>query len=261
MTILYLKEKMMIIHTFEDGGRTLATKMRLERELPFFGIKECIILPIPSSRDGVTLSGCDVSLEAVANMTGEGILTVGYAIPEGIKSSIKNKGGMVYDASLDEEFLVGNAELTAIAAIGLLLTTERRVPADMTFGIVGYGRIGRELVRHLLFLGASLRIFTTRRDVRLLLSEFGVATSESTSGADLSHIDVLINTAPARIFDTDTTYFPRELRIIDLASGNNFPESLSIESYPSIPARMYPESSGYLLAERAISYVEGLYRK
>jgi hypothetical protein len=143
----------------------------------------------------------------------------------------------------------------------VLLTTERRVPKDVSFGIVGYGRIGREITRLLLFLGASVRVFTTRKDVRLLLSEFGVSTSESVCGADLSGIDVLINTAPARIFDNGDDPYLKKMRVIDLASGNNFPSLENAESYPSIPAKMYPESSGALLAESAISYVERLLRK
>ena len=100
-----------------------------------------------------------------------------------------------------------------------------------------------------------MRVFTTRKDVRLLLSEFGVATAESASGADLSGIDVLINTAPALIFDTDSDDFPKNMRVIDLASGNNFPMLDRAETYPSIPAKLYPESSGVLLADCALSFV------
>lgn len=250
----------MIIHTYEDGGRTVACKeCLLENHLPD-GINECIILPIPSTKDGVHLSGTDVLLDSVLNNVRKGVLVVGYSLPSAFLTGVTDRGGILYDAGSDEKFLVGNAELTAVAALGVILNSEKRVPRDMTFGIVGYGRIGKELTRHLLFLGSRIRVFTTRRDVRLLLSEFGVATSESTEGADLTGIDVLINTAPARIFDTDSPLFPKNMRVIDLASGNNFPTLLSYETYPSIPARMYPESSGVLLAEGAMEYIKKIKR-
>ena len=224
--------------------------------LPALGIEECILLPVPSTRGGVFLPGTGAGVDTVIDMVKDGTLTVGYSIPDEIKEKILKRGGIVYDACADECFLVGNAELTAIAALGILLTTEKRVPRDITFGVVGYGRIGKELTRFLLFLGARVRVFTTRPDVRLLLSEFGVATSESVYSENLMGIDILLNTAPAKIFDTECTAFSENMRVIDLASGNNFPAFPSVETYPSIPARMYPESSGELLAECALSYAE-----
>jgi hypothetical protein len=93
-----------------------------------------------------------------------------------------------------------------------------------------------------LYLGATLRVFTSRKDTRLDLCECGIATAESTHDADLSGLDILINTAPAHIFDADAV--PPDLRIIDLASGMNFPEGLQVERYPSVPAKMFPKSAG-----------------
>ena len=69
----------------------------------------------------------------------------------------------------------------------------------------------------------------------------------SATDADLSGLDLLINTAPAVIFDTRDGVFPGGLRVIDLASGENFPGLSDVERYPSIPARMFPYSSGRML--------------
>ena len=142
----------------------------------------------------------------------------------------------------DEDFLLENAELTALAALGIYLTSTKRSMRDTKVGIVGYGRIGKKLTNLFLYLGATLRVFTSREGTRLDLCEWGVATAKSTKDADLSGLDLLINTAPAAIFDKEI--IPAGLRIIDLASGDNFPGISGVEKYPSVPAKMFPDSAG-----------------
>ena len=113
---------------------------------------------------------------------------------------------------------------------------------EMRIGVVGYGRIGKRLTNMLLYLGASVRVFTSREDLRLDLCEYGIATAASAKDADLSGLDILINTAPATIFDKDL--IPQRLRIIELASGDNFAGVAGVEKYPSVPAKMFPLSAG-----------------
>ena len=52
----------------------------------------------------------------------------------------------------------------------------------------------------LLYLGARVRVFTSRESTRIDLCGYGVASVASSSDADLSCLDILINTAPAPIF-------------------------------------------------------------
>ncbi len=161
-----------------------------------------------------------------------------------------SSGARVFDAALDEHFLGKNAELTSLAALGILLTTERCALSDITIGIVGYGRIGKHLARMLLFHGARVRIYTSRDATRLELGGIGVSAVESTKGATLAGIDILINTAPAVIFEDGV---PDNIRVIDLASGENF-LGRDVERYPSVPAKMFPVSAGRALGRSAIRY-------
>jgi hypothetical protein len=108
-------------------------------------------------------------------------------------------------------------------------------------GVVGYGRIGKRLTNVLLYLGARVRVYTSRETTRIDLCEYGVASAASSGRADLSGLDILINTAPAVIFGRDTV--PTDLSVIDLASGDNFP-GRDVERYPSVPAKMLPFSAG-----------------
>ena len=251
---LVFKEYRMIIHTYEKGGRGVACADYLRENIAGLGIDEVIILPIPTTRDLLHLKDSDILLADIEKTVSRGTFVIGYLLPESFRDSMQSRGAIVYDAGRDEEFLVKNADLTAICTLGILLDTETRVPREMTFGIVGYGRIGKKLVRMLLFLGAGVRVYTSRDNMRLELCEFGVASSMSAKEADLDGLDVLINTAPAVIFDTGNGAFPEKLRVIDLASGENFP-GIEVERYPSVPARMFPVSAGVILGEAAESFL------
>ena len=211
---------------------------------------EIILLPIPTTRDGVLLSGSETSvLDAVA-YADEDTLVAGYGIPDEALEVLSSFGAAAVDVARDEGFLARNAELTATAALGILLTTERRAPSDMRIGIAGYGRIGRALFEKLMFLGASVKVFTTREALRLELAESGVASGAFPIGRDELDVDILINTAPSSVLaDGFLAEWAEDIRIIDLASGAEFASGVRIERYPSLPARVYPESAGRIWAE------------
>ena len=213
------------------------------------GFSECTILPIPTTRDGVCVTGHDITLADAIDAASDGSLLVGYGLPSAYADSARERGITVIDSYGDEEFLTANAELTAECALGIILTSEKRAPRDMKIGVVGYGRIGKCMTRLLLYLGASVTVYTRRRSVCLELGECGIPADTSTDPAVLSRLDILINTAPAAVFDTASEGFPHGLRVIDLASGTNFPEYAAVEKYPSVPARMFPRSAGRIWYE------------
>lgn len=243
----------MIIHTYEKGGRGRACADYLYEKSREIDLDEIIVLPIPTTRDNKYLKDSEIPLDDIVKMVRRGVFVIGYSLPKEFSERLIERGAYVFDAGLDENFLTMNAELTALCTLGILLTTSERVPSDLKFGIVGYGRIGKKLTEELLFLGADVRVYTSRDNMRLELCEFGVASSMSTKNASFSGIDILINTAPAVIFDASS--IPDGLRVIDLASGNNFPFLESYERYPSIPAKMFPISSGRALAAAALSHL------
>ncbi len=244
----------MIIHTYEKGGRGEACARYLRLHEEELGVSEAVILPIPSTKDKRVLKDTDIPLSDIVRMAKKDSLIIGYGLPSQFSMELKETGAIVYDAGEDERFLMKNADLTAVCTLGILLGSEERAPEDLTVGIVGYGRIGKSLTRLLLFLGAGVRVFTSRDNMRLELCEFGVASSMSTASADLAGLDLLINTAPAVIFDTGEGIFPHGIRVIDLASGENFPGISGVERYPSIPAKMFPYSSGKILGECSLHF-------
>ena len=230
-----------MIHSYENGKRATACTEYLMASDIAMRARDIILLPIPSTRDNVTILNTNIYINEVLDDVEDGTVISGYGLPGAFVDAAIARGGRVIDLSLDENFLLFNADLTALCALGIFLANGERAPADVSVGIVGYGRIGRRLTELFLYLGARVRVFSTRRSARIDLGECGVASEESSEDADLSGLDILFNTAPAVIFRPEK--IPRELRIIDLASGDNFP-GVSVEKYPSVPAKMFPFSAG-----------------
>ena len=209
--------------------------------------RELILLPIPTTKDGIHLSGYDMEcMEAVLEV-GHGTLVVGYGIPEDVGMFIVGSGGDYVDVACDESFLSANAELTARATLGILLTECEKSVEEMMLGVVGYGRIGRALVRLLLFFGAHVRVFSSSEKTRLELGEAGIDSVASGDGNGLLGLDILINTAPKQIFHSEN--IPEGLTIMELASGDNFVGVPGVLRYPSLPLRLYPRTAGRLWAK------------
>ena len=243
----------MNIIVYENGLRAHACEEILYSSRSAAEFDEVIILPIPSSRDGVHVSGTELLLCEVLEQIKRGSLVVGYGLARGYVSELVSRGITVWDGAEDEGFLLENARLTAEATLDILHIEGRRALSELSVGIVGYGRIGAELCRLLLFFGARVRVYTSRLSVRLELSELGIDTALSIEGADTDGIDVLINTAPHPIFDFTLSVMPP--RIIELASGSNFAASLSVERYPSLPARAFPETAGRVWGDSVVRWL------
>ncbi len=248
----------MTIKAYERSVRSDICERMLTRCPLTRRFERIIILPIPTSRDGVHIGGSDVTVfEAVAGADAS-TLVVGYGIPQNVRDELHLVGSVVCDSLYDEEFLLENAVLTALGTLGVILTTETRSPSDMKIGIVGYGRIGKQLTRMLMYLGSQITVFTSREGVRLELCECGVEAKMSLADTELGSLDLLINTAPAQIFDTtEGGMFPSSLRVIDLASGVNFPGIGTVEKYPSLPARRFPHSAGHVWFNSVRRYLLG----
>ena len=249
----FTKGKYMEIRSFGVGGRMRECERLLRSSLSLGGGR-LILLPIPTTRDNKYISGTDVSISSAASLIGKDTAVVGYGIPPEIRSQAESVGALLFDAGQDENFLLENARVTANGAVGYILTHSTKDVGDMRLGIVGYGRIGRELMRLFLLLGAEITMFTARKSVAIELGEMGIAARVIDADTDFSGLDMLINTTPKR--QIDESALPRGIDIIDLASGSIFEPSARLTKLSSIPDAFYPETAGRLYAEAALSFLE-----
>jgi alanine dehydrogenase len=145
-----------------------------------------------------------------------------------------------------------NAHLPAIGTAARLLENGSVAPSDMKVGIIGYGRIGEKLTHILMFLGASIKVFTSKSELRRRLCMLGIRSvdynSEEEMALSFGELDILVNTAPARLIGEDSAKRLSGKRVIELASGENLPRSLGYERMASIPAVTFPKSAGRAIA-------------
>ncbi len=214
-----------------------------------------LLLPIPSTADGVHVRDTDVLLSALGAPPYGCSVIVCYGIERAQRSAWADAGVCVIELSRNEEYLAANSRLTAEAVLSDILATDGKAPCHLKIGIIGYGRIGQRLASLLAFLGARIRVFTSRSELSRDLCMLGVSGVDSLSmsgeGAQdaLVGLDVLINTAPARLIPHTAAGVLKNTRIIELASGENIPPGITYERLPSLPAKRFPASAGYMLAD------------
>ena len=248
----------MSIETYGMGER-LEIAERYARPLSVF--RHIVLLPVPTSRDAEHVTGTEILLsETLANVC-EGSVVAGYLLPACYKKEVGKRGAHLLDLAIDEGFLARNAQLTAEGTLGYILTSDKRSITDIKFGVVGYGRIGSRLSEMLLFLGASVRVYSTRVSLCLELVESGVdaAVMQKDGGVcDFSDIDILINTAPCDMRGHFLSGIRDGMRVLELASGNNFDGLTGVEKLPALPERMYPESAGRTYFSALFDFIKGL---
>lgn len=258
----------MTIENFGSGARCKETLRLLllaeaEGKIPD-SVKRCILLPIPTSKDKIHLTGTDKLLSEVFRDAKKGDFVAGYGIDKEAKRQMRENGAIIYDALDDENFLTENAQLTALGALGYILSTSDKAPSDLKIAIVGYGRIGSRLLRMLLFLGGDVRVLSGRERTCIDLAEIGINATLLPRGSALptENLDIILNTAPSDFSASFTgDSLPCGLRVIELASGNNFKGIDGIEKLPGIPDKSYGKSAGKVYADRILNYLEGEVKK
>jgi dipicolinate synthase subunit A len=212
-----------------------------------------ILLPIPTTRDNIFINSTAVTIKSAVEMINQSTIIVGYGLPDEIIGRAEDVGARFFDASLDEEFLLDNARISANGALGYILTHSLKDMGDMKIGIVGYGRIGREMTRLCLLFGAEVRLYTAREGAAIELCEMGIDARLIDGEKDFSDLDLLVNTTPKR--QIDDSLIPREVQIIDLASGSIFEPSERLIKLSSIPEAFYPITAGRLYSEAVLRFL------
>lgn len=202
-----------------DGELEFADRIRSTENIAEYDI---VILPMPVTQDGETINapmyGSSIRLDAVMrNISPDAVVFGGKLTPELVK---KYKRLRFYDYLEREDFAVKNAVATAEGAIALAVTETPFTLWNCRCLVVGYGRIGKTLVRLLSALGARVDAAARRCCDRAWINTVSCGAYDT---ADMEryigNYDLIFNTVPNKLIDrTVLEKMKTGALVIDLAS-------------------------------------------
>ncbi len=215
---------------------------------------DCVILPLPSSKDGKTvwtpLGNDEILLCDLPKAAKKKTLFLTALCRIGAAREC--------DYFAREELTVLNAALTAEGAVAAAIGNTSRSLLGAECLVAGFGRIGKLLCSRLLPFGAKVTATSRRRETLSWIRSYGLGGIDS---ADIERYadryDIIFNTAPQMLF---TPHILGRLKpscvLIELASppyGIDFEAAeelgLKVVRAAGLPAKTAPETAAEIIYE------------
>ena len=158
-----------------------------------------------------------------------------------------------FDYAKDEALLLQNAELTAEAAVPLLLEHLSAPLMGSRILLCGFGRIGKLLARKLKALGADVTISARKPQDLALARILGYHRVSTGHFGALAQYDGIVNTVPAPIISpAQLQSVRRDCALLELASlpGGFCAEAQALPGYCAargLPGRYAPEAAAAII--------------
>ena len=160
-------------------------------------------------------------------------------VPEGFRA---------HDLLKDPIYAARNADITARCALRLAGGRLEETLAGLPVLILGWGRIGKCLGRHLRSLGAEVCVFARNPKDRGLLAALGYrALDRAEMLAALPGVKLVFNTVPEPLLSEADTQSCGAL-LVDLASRRGMEDPRALWAR-GLPGKLAPLSSGRLMAQ------------
>ena len=223
---------------------------------------EAIILPMP----GTDLEGNIITLgndrikiteEIFKKIPSNVPIYLGVAKPFLRDWAKKHTKKLVEIANLDEVAIL-NSIPTAEGAIQMAMEHSPITIQGSNSVVIGFGRCGITLARMVSALGARTTVLARKPKDLARIKEMGLKSAEySEIKTILAQAEIIFNTIPVQILDSDTlAYTNKDAIIIDIASAPggtdfDFAKKIGIKAFlaPSLPGRVAPKTAGLILAE------------
>ncbi len=246
-----------------DRNVALPEKVRLINRITDMNVRaDYIVLPLPVSADGVTVStpysGSSLSIESLVPVVKENGIVFGGMISSDIKKFFEKKGIAVEDYAKREEFAVLNAVATAEGALQITMEELATTLSGRKILILGAGRIAKVLIDMLSGFHADVTVAARKCSDLAWARVYGCkAVHIGNIDSVLSESEIFFNTVPAVILDEKKLkLIDKRSLVIDLASkpgGMDFDTagSLGIKAVwlLSLPGKVAPVTSGEIIAE------------
>lgn len=246
-----------------DKNITLSEKVHLTDRLADMNVRaDYIILPLPVSADGITVStpysGKSISIESLIPVLKENGIIFGGMISDDIKKSFEEKDIAFADYAKREEFAVLNAVATAEGAIQFAMEELATTLSGRKILILGAGRISKVLIDMLKGFHTEITVAARKYSDLAWARVYGCnAVHISNSEDAVKSCDIIFNTVPAVILDEKKLeLIDKNSLVIDLASkpgGVDFDTAgrLGVKAIwlLSLPGKVAPVTSGEIIAE------------
>ena len=229
---------------------------------------EIIVLPLPLTKDGKTLSA-PYSSESILLDDSFSRLMRGKKVFCSMKNKLLKTGrywnsDLVYDYFDREELNVLNSVATAEGAIEIAMREFSGTINGSHCLVSGFGRIGKVLSNMLKGLGADVTVSARKKEDLAWITLFGYTASESNNLSSLSDFDIIFNTVPALLFDSRVlAHIAQNAVVIDLSSQ---PGGVDFESAKrmginaihalSLPGKVAPKTSGEIIKNTIFNMLE-----
>ena len=220
---------------------------------------DCVILPVPAENGrmlNAPLSEERLSVEELIAALWPGQVLCGGKISDDTCIMAAAEGLRVEDLMARQDFVTGNAAVTAEAALALLMQSTDRALLGSSVLICGWGRIGKLLALRLKALGARVCIAARRGGSRAMAELLGMesCTLKALPGR-VGSFDFVVNTVPARILGEETLCCASEGTLfMELASApGGFDRKLaeniglSVIHGPGLPGKYAPHTAAELI--------------
>ncbi len=229
-----------------------------------------LLLPYPYAlKEGVVPgleNGGEGCVETLMEKLRPGTLIMsGAGLGERIAALANARGLRLQRYDDDPVFLQRNAEISAEAAINVLMTKTDRVLDEQRILLMGYGVFGRAIALRLKALGARVWVAARRKAQQHTAICDGMRAIGLEQIPDIAPgMDAVLNTIPAVVLGTEQLKcFSETTLFLELASppyGIDLPSAasmaLTVELLPGLPSKYAPLSAARALCETILKRFE-----
>lgn len=218
-----------------------------------------VILPVPVSKDGVTLTAANIPIklcDIFASIPKETLVFAG-AVSDKVRALAEEYSIIITDYMEDEVLAEMNAYATAEGALMLMMQNSEKTVFGTKCLVSGYGRIGHYTAKLLASIGADVTVLARREISRAkAIADGNKAISQEELLQSVSEYDFIINTVPAEIFtEKELSNMSSCQNYIELASApygmnKRLADKYNIEIIDgsALPSRYCPCSAGGYIA-------------
>lgn len=220
-----------------------------------------IICPIPFTRDGTSLNtdksffNEDIDITDFCNSLNENHIVFGGNIPNDVKDLLSSKNISCFDINTFDSLKYANGYLTSE---GLLKDIVESTPFSISHSnilVVGYGKCGAPICRHLNALGANIFVYNRSYERQVMAISDGFTLIKDVNLINLNDYDIIINTIPKNIFTNQSfEKISKEVFVFEISKssiGSTLLElknkNIHYKNCPGIPGKTAPLSAAKII--------------